>query len=159
LIKLVNRKFGAVASGYEVAMGALKESGEIDAIARALDECYTHVGRQFGPLSRPQRRMLHLLSREDQVRVSDLAARLGLTTAGSTRMLDTLEAQGYIGRMRRPETDQREVYVSLTSAGGEALREADLVFVGRVAKLVERLSDADRIELARLLSEISYDSN
>jgi DNA-binding MarR family transcriptional regulator len=103
--------------------------------------------------------MLQLLAREDRVRVSDLAAQLGLTTAGSTRMLDTLEAGGYAGRMRRPGTDQRQVYVSLTPAGREALRQADLIFRRRVAGLVEGLSPADRGDLARLLSEISYESN
>jgi DNA-binding MarR family transcriptional regulator len=140
-------------------MSALGDSGEVDAIARALDECYARVGRQFGPLSRPQRRMLLLLDREDRVRVSDLATQLGLTTAGSTRMLDTLESGGYARRMRRPGTDQRQVYVSLTPAGREALRQADRIFRGRVAGLVEGLSPADRGELARLLSEISYESN
>jgi DNA-binding MarR family transcriptional regulator len=140
-------------------MDTLEDSAEIDAIARALDACYARVGRQFGPLSRPQRRMLHLLAREDQVRVSDLATQLGLTTAGSTRMLDTLESLGYAGRKRRPDTDQRQVYVSLTPAGKEALRQADLVFLGRVAGLVEGLSPADRGELVRLLSEITYESN
>jgi DNA-binding MarR family transcriptional regulator len=140
-------------------MGILEDSGEIEAIARALEECYARVGRQFGPLSRPQRRMLHLLAREDRVRVSDLGAQLGLTTAGSTRMLDTLEAGGYARRMRRPDTDQRQVYVSLTPAGKEALRQADLIFLGRVAGLVEGLSPADRGELARLLREMNYESN
>jgi DNA-binding MarR family transcriptional regulator len=99
--------------------------------------------------------MLHLLAGEDRVRVSDLATQLGLTTAGSTRMLDTLEAVGYAARMRRPDTDQRQVYVSLTPAGKEALRQADLIFCGRVAGLVESLSPADRHELARLLGKLS----
>jgi DNA-binding MarR family transcriptional regulator len=136
-------------------MGTDVESDEIEAVARALDECYARIGRQFGPLSRPQRRMLHLLITKDQVRVSDLATRLGLTTAGSTRMLDTLEAQGYARRMRRPETDQRQVYVSLTPAGKEALRQADLIFLGRVADLVQSLSPAGRVVLAQLLGKVS----
>jgi DNA-binding MarR family transcriptional regulator len=136
-------------------MGTDVESDEIEAIARALDECYARIGRQFGPLSRPQRRMLHLLITEDQVRVSDLATQLGLTTAGSTRMLDTLEAQGYARRMRRPGTDQRQVYVSLTPAGKEALRQADLIFLGRVADLVQSLSPAGRVVLAQLLGKVS----
>ncbi len=126
------------------------ESQEITAIARGLDEWYTHLGRQYGPLSRPQRRMLRLLVTQERTRVSDLAERLGLTTAGSTRMLDTLEAQGYINRMRMPETDQREVYVTLTAPGHEALRLANLVYLRRVAEMVERLSPAERVELARL---------
>ena len=49
------------------------QSEEISAIARGLDEWYTHLGRQYGPLSRPQRRMLRLLVTQERTRVSDLA--------------------------------------------------------------------------------------
>lgn len=131
------------------------ESNEISAIARGLDDWYTHLGRQFGPLSRPQRRMLHLLTTQEQIRVSDLAERLGLTTAGSTRMLDTLESQGYVSRTRMPQTDQRQVYVKLTPSGEEALRLADIVYLGRVAEIVQRLRPSERSELARLFHILS----
>ncbi len=126
------------------------ESREIAIIAQGLDEWYTHIGRQFGPLSRPQRRMLREVLAQDRMRVSDLAERLGLTTAGSTRMLDTLESLGYISRTRIPATDQREVYVTLTAAGQEALRLANVVYLQRVAAMTARLLPAERSELARL---------
>ncbi len=64
------------------------DGDDFTAIARALDDWYTLLGRQFGPLSRPQRRMLRLLNLEKVVRVGDLAEALGLTTAGATRMLE-----------------------------------------------------------------------
>src|SRR5689334_15986146 len=76
---------------------------ETATIASGLDACYSQLGRQFGPLSRPQRRMLRLLNRDRAVRVSDLGEQLGLTTAGTTRMLDKLESLGYATRSR---TDQ-----------------------------------------------------
>ena len=47
------------------------------AIAYALDEWYTLLGRQFGPLSRPQRRMLRLLDEQKGVRVGEIAEALG----------------------------------------------------------------------------------
>src|SRR5579863_5353862 len=110
-------------------------------IAHALDDWYSELGRQYGPLSRPQRRMLRLVAAGPSLRVGDLAEGLGLTTAGATRMLDTLESLGYATRARGAQnTDQRQVYVSLTAEGAEALRAADAVYVARVATLAERLN-------------------
>jgi DNA-binding MarR family transcriptional regulator len=85
------------------------------------------------------------------MRVSDLADQLGLTTAGATRMLDTLEAQGYATRARLPLTDQREVYVALTESGDRALTQADTVYFERVSASVQRLSLEERRMLAKLL--------
>ena len=139
------------ASNVSPASATQEENAQISAIAHALDDWYTHLGRQFGPLSRPQRRMLHFIGSKAQTRVSDLAERLGLTTAGATRMLDTLEAQGYATRARVPQKDQRQVYVTLTPAGEEALRLADEMFLGRIAEMAQRLNVDERGELARLL--------
>jgi DNA-binding MarR family transcriptional regulator len=125
------------------------------AIAYALDEWYTLLGRQFGPLSRPQRRMLRLLDVERAVRVGDLADVLGLTTAGTTRMLDKLESFGYARRTRDPHSDQRQVYVTMTEVGREALRAADVAFFQRVQRSLNVLSDEERATLARLLHAMS----
>jgi DNA-binding MarR family transcriptional regulator len=129
------------------------------AIAHALDEWYTLLGRQFGPLSRPQRRMLHLLDEEKRVRVSELGEALGLTTAGTTRMLDKLEAFGYARRTRIPQSDQRQVYVTLTQAGKQALQVADTVFLERVQAILRVLDEEERVTLAHLLHTMSKRAN
>ena len=128
---------------------------EIAAIAQALDHCYTLLGRQFGPLSRPQRRMLRLLSVVAPVRVRDLGEQLGLTTAGTTRMLDRLEALGYVVRSRAAHSDQRQVYVTLSRAGEQALREADAVFLERVRLMLSGLSATERVALVYLLQKLN----
>src|SRR5579862_9435493 len=117
---------------------------DVVAIAHALDEWYTLLGRQFGPLSRPQRRMLRLLDEEQTVRVGDLAEVLGLTTAGTTRMLDKLEALGYARRARVPQSDQRQVYATLTPAGKQALLVADRIFLERVQATLLVLDEEER---------------
>jgi len=127
------------------------DGNDFTAIARALDDWYTLLGRQFGPLSRPQRRMLRLLNLEKVVRVGDLAEALGLTTAGATRMLDKLTGLGYALRTRDPLSDQRQVYVTLTEAGQQALIAADAVFLARVQATLSVLDEAERATLARLL--------
>jgi DNA-binding MarR family transcriptional regulator len=124
-------------------------------IAAALDACYSQLGRQFGPLSRPQRRMLRLLSEDVTVRVSDLGEQLGVTTAGTTRMLDKLESLGFAARSRADQHDQRQVYVRLTPAGASALHEAEDVFLERMHTLLRRLSPVERTTLARLLQALS----
>jgi len=142
----------------------LSQSGESDnereidhasTIAYALDEWYTRLGRQFGPLSRPQRRMLRLLRIDTQVRVGDLGTYLGLTTAGTTRMLDKLEAMGYAKRSRIDQHYQRQVYVTLTLPGAVALRDAEGVFLERVHAFLKVLSPAEQTTLAKLLRTLS----
>jgi DNA-binding MarR family transcriptional regulator len=130
------------------------ERREIVTIAQGLHDWNNLLGRQFGPLSRPQRRMLSLLHREEGVRVSDLGEQLGLTTAGTTRMLDKLEALGYASRTRDQASDQRQVYATLTSAGQQALYEADEIFFERVQATVEVLDQEERATLAHLLHKM-----
>ncbi len=131
------------------------DTPDVVAIAHALDEWYALLGRQFGPLSRPQRRMLRLLDEEQTVRVGDLAEVLGLTTAGTTRMLDKLEALGYARRARVPQSDQRQVYATLTPAGKQALLVADRIFLERVQATLLVLDEEERATLASLLRTMS----
>jgi DNA-binding MarR family transcriptional regulator len=128
---------------------------DIVEIASTLEQWYNVLGRQFGPLSRPQRRMLRMLHVDTKLRVGDLAEQLGLTTAGTTRMLDKLEELGYITRSRIPHSDQRQVYVTLTSIGEQALSEADVVFLGRLQATLTGLNVAERVALLFLLHKVN----
>ena len=135
-----------------------KETTE-QAVARGLDRWVGLLGRDFGPLSRPQRRALHTLASREAAgkttRVGDFASLLQITTAGATRMLDTLEGQGYATRYRSPEADQRQVYVALTPAGRAALAQADRTFDARVAASLATLTGAERQTLATLLARLT----
>jgi DNA-binding MarR family transcriptional regulator len=134
---------------------SMEDRHTIEAIAASLDHWYSLLGRQYGPLSRPQRRLMRLLSAESGVRAGDLTASLGQTTAGTTRMIDMLEGLGYVRRARLPDTDQRQVYVALTTEGAAALAEADLAFVAQVEASLAGLTDAERESLAALLHAIA----
>jgi DNA-binding MarR family transcriptional regulator len=132
---------------------------DIAEIAALLDTWHTRLGRQFGPLSRPQRRMLGLLRAGAPVRVGDLAEQLGLTTAGTTRMLDKLEGPGYVARARATDSDQRQVFVSLTEAGAQALAASDAVFLERVHVSLSGLSVTERVMLEQLLRKLHETSH
>ena len=131
------------------------------AIGRALDLWNNSLGREFGPLSRRQRRALltlhDLSAARPAVRVSDLAEQLGVTSAGATRMLSKLEEFGFIGRFREPEGDQREVFVGLTESGRHALRQANEVYFERVARALNGLTEDEQRMLAHLLAKLTND--
>jgi DNA-binding MarR family transcriptional regulator len=131
------------------------DEAEIAAIAHGLDHWSNSLGRQFGPLSRPQRRMLSLLNVETATRVGDLSEQSGLTTAGTTRMLDKLESLGYAVRSRVADSDQRQVYVTLTDTGEQALREADKILLDRVRSSLRVLNATERVALIYLLQRLS----
>jgi DNA-binding MarR family transcriptional regulator len=120
-------------------------------IAERLDELSLQLGREFGPLSRSKRRALLLLANVPSMRVTDLAEQLGLTSAGATRMLDNLEAQEFATRSRMPHADQREVYVTLTETGKEALIRANAVYLARISARLAQLTLQERDTLSGLL--------
>lgn len=99
--------------------------------------------------------MLRQLDTETTVRVGDLGEQLGLTTAGTTRMLDKLEALGYATRSRTAQHDQRQVYVALTPAGAAALQAAEQVFLERMRITLRVLNASERATLANLLQALS----
>ncbi|MBX5467130.1 MAG: MarR family transcriptional regulator [Firmicutes bacterium] len=133
----------------------MSDDAAVWAIGQALEGWYQGLGRQFGPLSRSQRRVMKVLEGGRRVKIGELADLLALTTAGATRMVDKLEALGYVKRQRDPAEDQRFVHVVLTPAGQAALREADAVFRARVVRSVETLSREDRATLVELLAKLA----
>jgi DNA-binding MarR family transcriptional regulator len=132
-------------------------------VARALDQCSMLLGRQFGPLSRPQRRFLLVLAERDPasepLRVSDLADYIGLSAAGATRMLDTLAGLGYLTRHRPTHADQRQVYIELTPAGVQAIQEANQVLEQRLGSMLLRLTATEQATLAKLLYKLVHTEN
>ena len=125
-----------------------------EAIAAALDRWNNLLGRQHGPLSRPQRRALQLLAGQPSLRVSELTLGLGQSTAGATRMVNMLESLGYARRSRVSTGDRRQVNVSLTPEGRAALEASDRAFVAKVAASLRGLSQVEAEHLAALLRNL-----
>ena len=128
------------------------EPNDVAEIAAMLDAWHASLGRQFGPLSRPQRRMMRLLNGGVSLRVGELADQLGLTTAGTTRMLDKLGS--YVVRSRASGSDQRQVFVTLSPVGEQALRAADAIFLERVQFSLSGLTETERAMLVQLLRKL-----
>jgi DNA-binding MarR family transcriptional regulator len=95
---------------------------------------------------------LLLLSRAaNPLRRVDLAEGLALTASGVTRLLDGLEADGFVAKASCP-SDARATYAVLTDAGRTKLADASCSHVGAVRELFEERYTAEELEtLAALL--------
>lgn len=99
---------------------------------------------------------LYVLSRADerQLKRVDLADRLVLTPSGVTRLLEGLEADGFVEKVAC-ETDLRVSYARLTDAGQEKLEQASCGHTGSIRTLFEERFDPDEVaQLAELLGKL-----
>lgn len=115
-----------------------------------------HAGLEPSGLSPHQARALHVLggSAAGGMRISDLAAGLRIAPRSATEVVDGLTDMGLAERGADP-ADRRAVVVSLTGAGAASLAVAERARAAAAAELFERLDDAERIELTRLLRRLA----
>src|SRR5215212_1374394 len=85
-----------------------------------------------------------------QLRPSDFAGTLMLTSSGTTKRLDRLERAGLIARSPDPE-DRRGVVITLTDAGRERIDAVTAAHLDNERALLAGLTDAERGRLADLL--------
>jgi DNA-binding MarR family transcriptional regulator len=91
---------------------------------------------------------------ERKMRRVDLAEQVLLTASGITRLLDGLQASGYVDKAAC-SSDARVTYAVLTDAGHEKLRSAAQVHLAGIrAKFAERYSDDELSTLAELLGRL-----
>jgi DNA-binding MarR family transcriptional regulator len=74
---------------------------------------------QFEPMS--------VIDRRPGCRVYDIAAELGVTTGGTSKLVDRIEARGYCRRLPNP-ADRRSSLLELTAEGKRVLTEAGVAF-------------------------------
>ena len=91
---------------------------------------------------------------DEQLTMGALADRVGLTTGGVTRLVDRMEAAGYVERIASPN-DRRVMFVALTDAGTAKLSEASDVHSANVRTAFEGFSDRELAVLNRLLGRLA----
>lgn len=94
-----------------------------------------------GNVSFPQFFLLAYLSSEEYLTMSDIAKKMGHSTAAATGLVDRLEKLGYVERVHAAE-DRRKIMVRITQKGAE---------------LVSRMRKEIATDLASLLSEMDED--
>ena len=89
-----------------------------------------------------------------RVRPTDFAETLMLTSSGTTKRLDRLEAAGHITRERDP-SDRRGVLIALTPQGHSLVDNAANKHMDNERRLLSGLSAAEQDQLAGLLRKLS----
>ncbi len=92
-------------------------------------------------------------SEAGRLTMGSLAEQVSLTTGGVTRLVDRMEAAGYVERVPCP-TDRRVSYASLTDRGRVKLDEAAPVHAANLRSVFAAFSDEDRSTLDALLDRL-----
>lgn len=94
-----------------------------------------------GKVSFPQFFLLTYLSSEEYLTMSDIAKKMGHSTAAATGLVDRLEKLSYVERVHAAE-DRRKIMVRITDAG---------------ISLVAQMRDKIAVDLADVMSEMDDD--
>jgi len=99
--------------------------------------------------------LVQLEDAPDGVRMNELAHRILYSKSGLTRIVDRLEAEGLVRRVR-PEADRRSILVVLTDEGRETMEHARRYHRHVIEQHFARhLTDADVAALTRVLESLS----
>lgn len=94
-------------------------------------------------------------SPDGRLKMNQIADAIVHSNGGTTRLIDRLEAAGFVLRQNCP-SDRRAIHVAITDAGNAKLDQALSVHLEYLQEnLVNRLSDDDRESLARLLTKLN----
>jgi DNA-binding MarR family transcriptional regulator len=116
---------------------------------QAMQRCLSNPGAHHGEFM-----SLRLLATGEGMSQRDLAETLHLSRPSVTRILQGLEKAGAIRREVDP-IDQRFTRVFLTAEGRRQELENHAAFEEYVNQTIGKLSDQDKLELTRLLEEVS----
>jgi DNA-binding MarR family transcriptional regulator len=100
-----------------------------------------------------QLRAVRVLARHGVMRLSALSDHLRIAARSATEVADALEARGLVGRRPDPD-DRRATLVELTGHGTSVLDAIRAVSGTAAERAFDRLSQADRAHLARILRKL-----
>ena len=127
--------------------------GRVSRLAREIEDRLEPVYREHG-LEPGWHDLLATLRRSGgTLRPTDLTNASMLTSSGTTKRLDKLEAAGLIARTADPD-DRRGTLISLTAAGRRLIDELTPAHLANERRILGALSEADQRRLADLLRKL-----
>jgi DNA-binding MarR family transcriptional regulator len=98
-------------------------------------------------------RLLMALQCHGGCKMNEVGAWLDVTPRNVTKLVDALEAEGLVAREPHPH-DRRATVLRLTDAGRRVCQESARVDFSAAARLYERLTPAERGQLARIIGKL-----
>jgi DNA-binding MarR family transcriptional regulator len=100
-----------------------------------------------------QFRALRAARRRGELRLSELSGLLHIAARSTTEVIDALEARGLVSRRPHPD-DRRAILVAVTDQGQSVLDAITKARGTEVERAFDRLTPADRSDLARILAKL-----
>jgi DNA-binding MarR family transcriptional regulator len=144
-------------------MVATGTGDRLDEIAHDLFEVFTQLClaalrglRRAGDLKEVEFLTLSILQDHGTKIVGDIQRQLGILPAQMSRVIRSLEnRERPLIACRINPNDKRKIDVCMTAAGEKALLDYRALRVGRIGKLLRKLSDEDQDDLARMLDKLT----
>lgn len=112
------------------------------------------VGELFkGKITLPQFLILGFLEKNGEVKMSDLAHFMSVTTAAMTGIVDRLVKYGYVVRALEPE-DRRVIRIKITSKGSDLIKKINCRRRQMIIDIFAKVSERDRADYLRVLTKI-----
>lgn len=96
-----------------------------------------------GNVSFPQYCLLGFLSHQDHLTMTEIANKMGHTTAAATGLVDRLEKLGHVRRLHAQE-DRRKILVQITPTGVALVREVRDDMVENILKIMDELEPGEQ---------------
>lgn len=125
--------------------GAQRDPGKVaDFILFSQREFLLNLSKDLsrGNVSFAQFYLLSYLSTSKELTMTDIARKMGHSTAAATSLVDRLEKLGYVERMHAAD-DRRKVMVRITNKGMDLVAKLRSALQNRVAEAMEESSATD----------------
>ncbi len=132
--------------------------------AERLADIFTSLQRSFilnlskelsrGNVSFPQYCLLGFLAPQDHLTMSEIAQRMGHTTAAATGLVDRLENLGHVKRTHGQD-DRRKILVQITPTGAALVAEVRDDMVCNLLKIMEHLNADEQRFWVQIYEKIS----
>lgn len=129
------------------------ETQALRALQTAMTDAETALARRMHMGHSDMAAMTHLASARESVGPTWLSARLGLTPAAATELVDRLERVGHVAR-ERDQNDRRRVKLIPTESSLNQVREHLQPLLDAVDSTAREFSAGERAAIRRFLAEV-----
>lgn len=138
-------------------------SNQLRPDAERLADIFTILQRGFvlklskqlakGHLSFPQYLLLSFLSQSGELSMSDIAKRMGHTTAAATGLVDRLEKLDFVQRVHAKD-DRRKIMVHATQGGQDLVMSVREDMIENLLKLLDKLEPEEQKMWVRIYEKV-----
>lgn len=104
-------------------------------------------------LTLPQAHTLEILGDQGEMRMKELAGKMGVTTGTLTVLVDRMEKKGFV-RRKPHDKDRRSILVALTARGAELFEDHHELHINLTREITAGMPDEDVEQLTAMLERL-----